>query len=518
MIDHWKGKPAFASRGFYLHACWQYRYPFAVRTWKLADYQNMFPFLRSLNFDRVMLWPMLEIAPAPLSSEDKNHIADLHHVIECAKANQLECWIVSSPNLSVTDEIRKIPIQQRHFYPYKKIFRFDDILQYNSFVEHLENLLSILNNANGYVFIDGDPGGYPGAKPDDFIKLFHSVRDILNRLGTDPENQKIIPWIWCGWGADWEKEGPWKPDLSLYVPPVLRAFKENPPPEPWELLPGRSTAENWANGRKNFIFTENEGLIERSTLMLYEIIEYEPSPPAVTLQFNRIRRVFRDEIKYANQARGVFGNGQTPILSLPNLYYFARIAWNPEAIDIPDQQILRDFANFLGGDPEILVPAWSCLSYDDVSIPDDLPIMLRNAELTSEPAQYIPGSPRRYLDILSDMVKTRLSVLHQCSEKPVTPKDTVNRIANSIQALVDWWNVHQYVFSGETKNTFDWSFTSPFLLRPLVNFINENRPFDNDIIRDTTRYLKDNAILPEHEIEPLLRPLFNGEVNAWFPE
>jgi hypothetical protein len=28
--------------GFYLHACWDYAYPFAVRKWKAKDYEAMF--------------------------------------------------------------------------------------------------------------------------------------------------------------------------------------------------------------------------------------------------------------------------------------------------------------------------------------------------------------------------------------------------------------------------------------------------------------------------------------------
>ena len=60
----------FQHRGFYLHGCWKYSYPFAVRSWQREDYNAMFHLLRRLGFDRVMLWPVLEAVPAPLSDQD----------------------------------------------------------------------------------------------------------------------------------------------------------------------------------------------------------------------------------------------------------------------------------------------------------------------------------------------------------------------------------------------------------------------------------------------------------------
>jgi hypothetical protein len=29
----------FKRRGFYLHGCWAFNYPFAIRTWQRADYE-----------------------------------------------------------------------------------------------------------------------------------------------------------------------------------------------------------------------------------------------------------------------------------------------------------------------------------------------------------------------------------------------------------------------------------------------------------------------------------------------
>ena len=62
-------------------------------------------------------------------------------------------------------------------------------------------MLRIVNNADAYVIIDGDPGGYASAKPEDWLRVFLSDRAVIDAHGTDPRRQMVIPWVWAGWGA-----------------------------------------------------------------------------------------------------------------------------------------------------------------------------------------------------------------------------------------------------------------------------------------------------------------------------
>jgi len=159
----------FRKAGFYLHACWRYEYPFSVRAWALSDYDAMFRLLRGIGLDQVMIWPMSEVAPPPLSDADAQHFLDFRHVVQSARSRGLECWLTFCPNLSSTEQIRSTPVRERVFYPYMRKFRLDDASQFDAYTAHLRGLLTCLNNADGYVFIDGDPGGYPGAKPEEFL-------------------------------------------------------------------------------------------------------------------------------------------------------------------------------------------------------------------------------------------------------------------------------------------------------------------------------------------------------------
>src|SRR5688572_11026286 len=75
---------SFKRRGFYLHGCWAFNYPFAIRTWKRDDYDHMFQLLKALNFDTVMLWPVLEAVPPPLSQEDAEAVRGFRPIINDA--------------------------------------------------------------------------------------------------------------------------------------------------------------------------------------------------------------------------------------------------------------------------------------------------------------------------------------------------------------------------------------------------------------------------------------------------
>ncbi len=194
-------KPAFQRRGFYLHGCWVYDYPFAVGKWQRQDYAAMFQLLKRLGFNTVMLWPRLEAVPMPLSPQDAQAVREYRTIIDDAQKTGLECWLTLCAAVGSRPEIAAKPLRDRSLYSFMQTVRLDDPKQAGPYFKHREALLEIVNNADGYVTIDGDPGSYPGAKPEDFLKVFLADRRTLDRVGTHPQKQKLIPWIWCGWGG-----------------------------------------------------------------------------------------------------------------------------------------------------------------------------------------------------------------------------------------------------------------------------------------------------------------------------
>ncbi len=413
----------------------------------------MFQLLKLMGYNTVMLWPTLEAVPAPISVADCATLGEYRTIVDDARRCGMETWLTQCAALTCKPEIASVPWPRRSLYAGKaQSVRLDDPRQAELYFRHRAELMAILNNADAYVTIDGDPGGYPGAAPADFLKIFLRDRRTIDRVGTHPRAQRLIPWIWCGWGT----KGVWVEPIAPFVAASLDTLKKGMP-EPWELLPGRCR-EGHGCSRVNLELARKDGLLPRSTLFLYEAIEYEPSAPAAVLQFDEIRAAMKKELKLSAGARGWFGNVQTPVMVLPNVYFFARAARDPSYLDQPDEKVLADFAAFLGGPPELLIPAWSCLRLGLDKLPEDLPDRLRQIDLTSRAASFLPGGPSRYLDLLARQTSCRIRLLSACRSAPKNEREAVAAVVEGTAALVDWWKVHRYVKEAGGDGQFQWRF------------------------------------------------------------
>ncbi|MBK8857224.1 MAG: hypothetical protein IPN11_05895 [Opitutaceae bacterium] len=498
-------RPPTFRRGFYLHTSWEFAYPFAVRSWQREDFTRFFALLQQLDFNLVMFWPLTEAMPAPLSPADRAELETMRRLADDAHACGLDFWLTFCANATARPEIASRSFKSRHLYPFRIDVRLDDPIAKAAYLAHRAEILKILNNADAYVTIDGDPGGYPGAKPRQFNEVLEADRAVLDRTGTHPPAQQIVPWVWQGWGSDWGKHGVWGEPIEPLAGPELEAVKLLP--EPWTLLPGRHIREGRGNGRLIFEMTERAGLTGKSVLLCYEIIEYEPTPPAVVLQFDDIRRVLRQEAPLLAKSRGVMGNAQQPLLALPNLFFFARGTSNPAYLNRSDGEILRDLAQFLGGDPAVLLPAWQCLQRDLATLPADLPARLERSALTAAAAKLLPGGAARYLQILAAFVRARLAVLQACHRPPVSESAAVDALHQATAALTAWWGVHRYVFTGENGTDFQWEFTHPELLAPLQAWMKQLTYPQDVIILHAARRLSATGNLSENQALRLLRAL-----------
>lgn len=458
-----EARTGFTHRGFYLHEGWLFKHPFAVRSWSREDFAAMYQLLSRLGFDRVMNWPMFESIPAPLSETDARALRDYRRTIDDAHAAGLEFWLAQTANLTPPPSIAAKPWKERNPYPVWKYVRLDDPAEAAAYFAHRRAMMKIVNTADAYVTIDGDPGGYAGARPQEWLSVFLADRAALDACGDSAANQRLVAWVWCGWGTErvWGGNPNNPPER---IAPQVRASLESLAhgmPEPWGVLPGRSNRENWANGRVILTLVQEAGLMPRSTLFLYEAIEYEPSIPGSHLQFADIRRMLRDEAMHAATAEGVFGNAQQPVMVLPNLYFFARGAADLAYLDTRDDEVLGDLADLLGGPRDMLVPAWRCLELSLDRLPADLPGRLRQAVLSGEAGRFIPGGQRRYLDILAAEVESRRGFLDALATPPRSGDDAAVRLANATRALVGWWRVHGYVNDGDENTPFAWRFVRP---------------------------------------------------------
>jgi len=494
-------KTGFQRRGFYLHGSWVMEHPFAVRTWERQDFAQMFHMLKHLGFTTVMLWPTPETAPMPLSPEDSATLQGFRPVINDAKTAGLECWFTYCPNVISKDEVRSLPWKDRSLYASTQVVRLNDESKTKSYLEHRQSVLRLIDNADAYVVIDGDPGGYPGAPIEEYLRILKSDQQAL-------PGKRIIPWLWSGWGRDTTTKGFWSAPVAPPISASLEAMKKEMP-QNLELLPGRSHREGWANGRSPVAETEKAGLMSRSTIMCYEAIEFEPTQPSATLQFEIIRNVLKQEAQLSSAAQGVFGNSQTPVLVLPNLYYFARGAADFQYLDKPERDVLADLARELGDTEGILIPAWSCLKLALADLPAGLAEKVRNLKLDTDFARSIPGGPQRYVEIIATQVQSRHQLLEAAAENPTTAEAAAASLAKGASALIDFWKVHRYVGMGRKGDPFQWRFVLPSQVQILKEHASRCIALSPDVIPMAAKLLTEqkNLDLDQEAIELRLKQL-----------
>jgi hypothetical protein len=68
--------------GMYIHQHWPYNYPYAARTWQVEDYRGYCGGLKALGYNAVMIWPVLETMPSPLTSSDRACLKKIAAVID----------------------------------------------------------------------------------------------------------------------------------------------------------------------------------------------------------------------------------------------------------------------------------------------------------------------------------------------------------------------------------------------------------------------------------------------------
>jgi hypothetical protein len=492
-------RKGFDRRGFYLHGSWVTNYPFSVRSWERADFARMFRLLRGLGFNTVMMWPTPECAPMPLSEEDTRSLRKYRAVIEDAHGAGLKCWVGYCPSVIASEEIRSTPWPERSLYAYMTSVRLDDPKSGPAYLRHRSAVLRQFDNADAFVVIDGDPGGYPGAPVEEYLRILKADRATL-------PHKLVIPWLWSGWGRDHTKGGFWTQPVDPHVAATLQALKSQPG-KPWEIMPGRSHRDGWANGRKNIELTEKAGMIAQSTIMCYEAIEFEPTPPAAVLQFDLIRANLTQEGRFAGTARGVFGNAQQPVMVLPNLYYFARGSADLGYLNKPEPEVLADLARELGGDPQVLVPAWPCLKRSLEELPSDLARKVRSLKLTGQFAANIPGGPARYVEILAAQVESRRELLEAAAVKPTNAREAADTLAKGAAALLKWWHVHRYVGPGRRSDPFQWRFIHGSQTGLLKRHAKLCAAFGPEVLTLAAKKLSDSNFLPEDQARQRLAEL-----------
>ncbi len=411
--------------GLYVHQHWPYNHPYAARTWTVEDWRGFADGIHKLGYNTVLVWPMLEIMPDPLTSSDRAFLARMHDVIDMLHSEfGMRVYFCLCPNIHFRSGAARASFTTRHYYWSDQLVNPADPKAMQDLIAWRERLLKPLAACDGITIIDSDPGGYAGSKNEEFVHLLGEHRKMLDRLRPGIE---LIYWMhagWQGWSRFYETG-----QLILGTPEeqtdVLTRVKALNP-EPWGI----------ANGLP---YAEKLGIASRVIRFNYGLIEGEPSFP---------RTNFGGEAAYKGSQeagpRGVLGNAQTHCVQLPNIFAFSRGATGRSLTDSD----YVDFANdLIPGQGKQIVQAWKNLQGSDaaVMLSDSGALQaLTDDQLTSgNLGGLLFGSPRRFVTDLAMQLKLRAAVI-KLDKAPDTPKALKTALRGVTQALVTWQHQHGY--------------------------------------------------------------------------
>ncbi len=349
--------PNFAVRGIHLNG-WPLAYPYAFRSWKEADWKRFIDIAWSERINLFYLWPFMEIIPTPLSAEDTAYLQEVHRVIEYAQQERgMTVWIMQSANrIALTDCGVKDPRSRAYWINgCQKDMNPADDLQFARIQKAFDAFYQVVNNADGYVFIDSDPGGWPQSPISDQLKIFMAARKILDHYSTKGSQAELVDWMHVGWGrhklftstdsvlGSYDFSEPDESD-NAFMARTMRNFKDHLP-EPWQLIAGQPPYLDPV---------KQESLLGKTVYLPYGAIEDEPAFPATNIDQKRVAAVFDRAEKYPGLL-GVMGNNQLVLLQFPGTYYFFQTAWDKTYEHRNEHEVLLDLAESLYPDQRELI-------------------------------------------------------------------------------------------------------------------------------------------------------------------
>jgi len=340
--------PSQKVLGMYMHQHWSYKHPYAVRTWTFEDWQGYVDGLHRLGFNSILIWPMLEIMPEPLTPSDEANLAKIARVIDMVHRDyQMKVSIVLCPNVSPrSEEGRKYSFEDRPFFHTDDRVDPGDPVAFGKLMAWREKLFAPLKEADGLYIIDSDPGGYPHSTNMEFVYILGAHRRMLDHLRKGIE---IDYWAHFGWEAYGR----------FYATGEL---KKGEPAEPLEAISliAKQHYEPWGIATSGFdpAFANGIGEGGRVVSFPYGAIEGEPSFPFTIFGGDRAYNGGKN-----GGQKGVMGNAQTHVVQLPNTFAFAMAAQGKKV----EKADYIAFANDLvTGQGNLIVEGWEALQGSDV--------------------------------------------------------------------------------------------------------------------------------------------------------
>lgn len=329
-----RSKPSFAKRGMHFNG-WPFGYPYTFRGWSERDWQRYLDILAYEGVNLFYLWPFMEIMPLPLPPEDQAYLEECRRVVDYAhEKHGMEVWIMHCTNRVAQDRCGVADPKKRPYWrPSQKDLNPGDPKDFQAIMDSRAALYKALNNADGFCNIDSDPGYYVGSPLEDYIKILKGCRELLDKHTLGGKQTKLIDWMWIGWGI---KHIPFTRNPE-HQDRTIGLLKQELP-EAWSLLSGDF---------KYLPACRKHGVIGKTILLQYGMIELEPAYPHTNVAIDSLRRMMDDYFAPNTDLLGLMGNMQTPLLQFPHMHYYASSMWNLDYRKLPEREVLLETAGLL---------------------------------------------------------------------------------------------------------------------------------------------------------------------------
>ena len=425
--------------GMYMHQHWSYKHPYAVRTWTLEDWHGYIDGLQKLGYNTILIWPMLEIMPDPLTPSDEANLAKIAKVIDMAHTEfKMRAYIVLCPNVSPrSEEGRKYTFETRPFFHTDDRVDPGDPVAFGKLMEWREKLFRPLSKADGLYIIDSDPGGYPNSTNMEFVYILGAHRRMLDRLRPGIE---IYYWALHGWESysRFYATGEFKSAQTSELRDAI-ALLSKQHMEPWGIASGRGAD-----------LADSLGLADRVITFPYGVIEGEPSFP---MTIYRGKRTLDKDAQVAGK-RGIMGNSQTHVVQLPNTFAFSRMA---RGLPAEKEDYIRFANDLVTGEGDKIVEGWEAMQGDDIKRMNNAAKKLKLLKadqlkggnlkglLFGDPASFIND-----LVLQLNMVSTMYSFSAAVGNSQKNTSEIKKRLASFITATDAWQQKHGY------SNSWSW--------------------------------------------------------------
>ncbi len=344
-------KPSFAKRGLHFNG-WAIKYPYSFRCWREEDWQRYLDILSYQNVNLLYFWPFIEIMPAPLSPEDEAYLEECRRIVDYAqKKHGMEVWIMQCTNRVAKDNCGVADPRHRPYWrPSQEDLNPGNPEHFKAIMASREAMYRIINNADGVCNIDSDPGFFPGSPLADYVRVLKGCRGLLDRHNIHRKNTLLVNWMLWGWGRSERFQ---VRQLDEHQRRTVQLMKKELP-EPWWLI--SSQFGFLPDGQYQFLpICRDEEVLEKTVVLPYGNIEYEPSYPGTNLFLAEIRGTFDKQIAKFPGLAGVVGNVQTPLNQFPNLYFFTSTMHDLDYRKRPEADVLQDLSALLYPDHKQLV-------------------------------------------------------------------------------------------------------------------------------------------------------------------